>query len=162
MAFCEWLTKKEEKYYDLPTEAEWEYACRADGAPGQVYCFGNDPQQLVEYAWFGEPTSSGSTHAVGTKQPNNWGLYDMHGNVWEWCKDGPRKYPDLATAQKQQDPLEKSEGPLDGPSRVVRGGSWLNLVPKACRSARRYVYERGFRGSNVGFRVVLRPVPENP
>ena len=81
--FCRKLSEKEGVEYRLPTEAEWEYACRA--GTSTAYSFGNDESQLGKYAWYRD--NSISTHPVGELKPNTWGLYDMHGNVWEWCQD---------------------------------------------------------------------------
>ncbi len=156
MAFCKWLGEKEGgKYYDLPREAEWEYACRAGGEPGDTFCFGKDREKLRDYAWF-DGRWGGKTHTVGTKKADKWGLHDMHGNVWEWCKDGKRSYPDKATAEKQEAPLEDPEGPLNGTSRVLRGGSWSDF-PWDCRSAVRRRSPPDHCYYNFGFRVVLRP-----
>jgi len=84
VAFCKKLSSRENKTYRLPTEAEWEYACRAGSTT--KYCFGDSESQLGDYAW-NDKNSNFSTHPVGQKQQNNWGLYDMHGNVYEWCQD---------------------------------------------------------------------------
>lgn len=122
----------------LPTEAEWEYACRAGSATDFYY--GDDEAVLGEYAWYignaslsevkpGEATTS-KTHPVGEKKPNAWGLYDMHGNVWEWCLDWYGKY-DLTDAT---DPV----GPSSGPGRVLRGGACHYGAASVCRSAYRY------------------------
>jgi formylglycine-generating enzyme required for sulfatase activity len=160
MAFCKWLSEKEGKEYDLPTEAEWEYTCRAGGEPGDAYGFGNDETKLGDYAWY-RGNVAGKTHPVGKKRANRWGLYDMHGNVWEWCKDGPRKYPDQETAAKQESPIEDPKDDLNGDSRVLRGGSWVN-VPRGCRSAHRVDNPRAHRHGDIGFRVVLRPGERAP
>ncbi|MBR0237218.1 MAG: SUMF1/EgtB/PvdO family nonheme iron enzyme [Thermoguttaceae bacterium] len=122
----------------LPTEAQWEYACRA-GTTG-AYA-GN----LDEMAWY-DSNSGSKTHPVGTKKPNAWGLYDMHGNVWEWCADWDGDYPSGSVT----DPA----GPSSGSSRVFRGGSWDGHAG-FCRSACRSYYEPGPRGYYLGFRGAL-------
>jgi formylglycine-generating enzyme required for sulfatase activity len=97
--------------YRLPTEAQWEYACRAGTTT--TYCFGDDPKQLGDYAWY-KDNAEARTHAVGQKKANAWGLHDMHGNVWEWCRDA------------YQGKLPGGEDPevRAGSYRVFRGGSW--------------------------------------
>ena len=126
----------------LPTEAEWEYACRA--VSHKNYCFGDDESKLKEYAWYGW-NSEGITHAVGQKKPNQWGLSDMHGNVWEWCLDWHGPYP--------KKPVTDPTGPEQGESRVLRGGSWRN-VPEDLRSAFRLSNAPGNCFSCIGFRCV--------
>ena len=142
--FCQWLSKKEGKTYELPTEAEWEYACRAGTTTS--YFFGNDPKDLSDYAWY-LGNSGNHTHPAGKKKPNPWGLYDMGGNVWQWCADwhGPYDKNDV------KDP--KSEESADG--HVGRGGSWSS-VPGFCRSANRGGYGPSLLPVSDGFRVVLR------
>ena len=128
--------------YRLPTEAEWEYAARAGTT--MAYSFGDDPRQLREYAWYGE-NSGDETHPVGQKKPNPWGLYDMHGNVWEWVQDWHGRY----TAGTAVDPA----GPSSGSSRVNRGGGWLGDA-SPCRSADRYGSAPGLRLGSLGFRLL--------
>jgi formylglycine-generating enzyme required for sulfatase activity len=143
VAFCEWLSKKEGRTYRLPTEAEWEYACRA-GTLTRYY-FGNDPDRLGAYAWY-HVNSGGKPHPVRQKYSNAWGLFDMHGNVWEWCRD------EFAADYYRRSPPVDPHGP-DGESalRVWRGGSWLSLAPEV-RAATRFGRPPGDRSFAVGFR----------
>ena len=144
-AFCDWLSVKAYKTCRLPTEAEWEYGCRA-GSSG-AYCFGDSDSGLDSYAWYSS-NSGVSTHPVGEKNANTFGLYDMHGNVWEWCSD----YYDSDYYSKS--PASDPQGSSTGGSRVVRGGSW-NGHPRLCRSAYRSYYAPDYRSGNRGFRVVV-------
>jgi formylglycine-generating enzyme required for sulfatase activity len=149
-AFCRSLSERPEeraacRVYRLPTEAEWEYACRAGGA-GR-FGFGDDEATTLDHAWV-EGNSAATTHPVGQKRPNAWGLYDMHGNVWEWCGDWyePGYY--------RQSPADNPRGPAAGSARVVRGGSFVNTAG-TCRSGTRNFLEPTFQESNgIGFRVV--------
>jgi formylglycine-generating enzyme required for sulfatase activity len=134
--------------YRLPTEAEWEYAARA-GTTG-AYSFGDDEGSLGRYAWY-EGNSGKKTHPVGQKQPNAWGLYDMHGNVEEWVQDWYGNY----SSSSVTDP----KGPSSGSDRVVRGGGWYNSA-QLCRAAFRYgdsPDNRGSLGGSRGFRLALSP-----
>ena len=131
-AFLQKLNAKEEGLFRLPSEAEWEYACRA-GEPGD-WCFGSDPALLDDYAWHHE-NAGGRTHPVGEKKPNPWGLHDMHGNVCEWCED--RRHQDYNGAPDRGQPW--LEGGAE--ERVTRGGSWCIITPE-CRSAFRGWYAR--------------------
>jgi len=151
--FCRKLSELPEekaagRVYRLPTEAEWEYACRA-GSRGE-FCFGDDPKSVGDYAWVGWRT--GSTFLVGHKKPNAWGLYDMHGNVWEWCHDRYDKYPKEAVT----DPT----GPEEGSSIVIRGGSWFS-GEVVCRSGFRSYYPPSCTYISLGFRVAMNS-PEIP
>jgi formylglycine-generating enzyme required for sulfatase activity len=177
VAYCAALTERERSagrispnsVYRLPTEAEWEYACRA--WTSTRFSYGDDPgyyvaetcevvgyTNLTNYAWYSE-NSEGQTHPVGQKLPNAWGLHDMHGNLWEWCQDWYGGYPGGIAL----DP----EGPDAGSNRVFRGGSWLawgvwGEIAWNCRSANRakfYYPGEGDEGGcyAVGFRVVLAP-----
>ncbi|MDR1043799.1 MAG: formylglycine-generating enzyme family protein [Candidatus Adiutrix sp.] len=131
--------------YRLPTEAEWEYAARA-GTTG-AYSFGDDKDSLGRYAWYLD-NSGEQTHPVGQKQPNAWGLYDMHGNVWEWVQDDYGNY----SSSSVTDP----KGPSSGSFRVFRGGSWNNSA-RACRAAYRNLSLPGYRYGSIGFRLALSP-----
>lgn len=133
------------KIYRLPTEAEWEYAARAGSTT--AYSFGDDKDQLDDHAWFGEDFNTGGTHPIGQKKPNPWGLYDVHGNVWEWVQD---RYSDEYFAKSPQtDP----KGPEKGNQRVVKGGSW-HITADSWRTSFRKAYEPNYRGISIGFRIV--------
>jgi formylglycine-generating enzyme required for sulfatase activity len=135
--------------YRLPTEAEWEYAART-GVTGD-YCFGDDVTQLSRYAWY-EDNAGGTTHPVGQLRPNSWGLYDMHGNVWEWVQDwyDSQEYARrAATGTAVVDPA----GPAAGSDRVDRGGSWLHAA-RNCRSALRSGDAPSLRHDYLGFRLL--------
>ncbi|MEY3175660.1 MAG: Serine/threonine-protein kinase pkn1 [Planctomycetota bacterium] len=116
--YCTWLSAKTGRYYRLPTEAEWEYACRAGTTT--AYFFGDDPEQLGEYAWY-EANSDGHYQPVGRKKPNPWGLFDMHGNVAEWVLD---QYAPDTYAQRKEAVADPLAIPLMEYPRVVRGGGW--------------------------------------
>lgn len=147
--FCKRLSAATGETYRLPTEAEWEYACRAGST--KRYCFGRSAKQLADYAWYGG-NSQGRTHPVGEKQSNALGLYDMHGNVWEWCADW------YDADYYQHSPKENPQGQEVGRHKVLRGGSWL-IDGRYCRSAYRNWFGAGLRNFNLGFRVVrvVRP-----
>ncbi|MFM7116026.1 MAG: formylglycine-generating enzyme family protein [Planctomycetota bacterium] len=152
--FCKKLSDLPEekgagRVYRLPTEAEWEYACRAGSK--SAYSFGDKRDSLDDYAWHYKKVDD-KTHPVGQKKPNAWGLYDMHGNVWEWCIDWYGDYPKGAVS----DPV----GPNGGWLRVIRGGSWDGGAA-VCRSAFRGGHKPSLRLSNGGFRVALSS-PEIP
>jgi formylglycine-generating enzyme required for sulfatase activity len=175
VAFCDWLSKREGKTYRLPTEAEWEYACRA--GTNSRYYFGNDPGDLVKYARAnlssgastivfdehdnkkdipssvpGQRQQRGYTFTapVGQFRPNAFGLYDMHGNVWQWCSDwfGRRYY--------ENSPVDDPKGPDYARCRVMRGGGF-NYVAGNLRCATRTGLDPSIRRCEVGFRVVREP-----
>ena len=166
--YCEWLSAKTGRYYRLPTEAEWEYACRA--GTNTAFSFGNDASKLGDYAWSYQ-NSNDAYHQVGEKKPNPWGLYDMHGNVAEWCTD--QYVPDFY----KQFAGKLADNPMAVPKTVepcvVRGGSWDD-DPPLLRSAARRGSEKDWKQQDpqvpqsiwyytdalfVGFRVV-RPLVE--
>ena len=133
MAFCEWLSKKEEKTYRLPTEAEWEYACRSGSTTR--WCFGDDEKELEEYAWYRNMGGKG-TKPVGRQLPNGFGLFDVHGNVFEWCSDN----------------IEDPQGPSSG-TRLSKGGSF-GLPSQYIRSAYRVGrYGPSSKSHDKGFRI---------
>jgi formylglycine-generating enzyme required for sulfatase activity len=158
-AYCDALTERERaagrtgtnSVYRLPTEAEWEYACRAGTTTR--FSYGDDPgyPNLTAYAWYGD-NSGGTTHPVGQKLPNPWGLYDMHGNVFEWCQDC---WSDNLPGGIAVDP----QGPASGSLGVARGGDWGFWLAGDwyCRSAFRNDFDPDIRGRGFGFRVVLAP-----
>jgi len=145
--FCRRLSEKEGETYRLPTEAQWEYACRA-GSTTKWY-FGDDESQLADYAWY-KVNSYLMPHSVARKKPNAWGLYDMHGNVWEWCDDW------FETFYYGNSPNTDPTGPASGETRVYRGGCW-NHEATYCRSAFRGNSWTGERALHLGFRVSLVP-----
>lgn len=180
--FCKVLSdlpeeKQAGRVYRLPTEAEWENACRAGHKT--AYGFGESSKSLGDYAWFANNSGSKeldadilwsrlrsnpqeyvdtlfaagcTTHPVGEKNPNAWGLYDMHGNVWEWCSDFYGEYSKVAVS----DP----SGPKEGTARVIRGGGWDSGAAR-CRSAYRNGGPQVDRSSLLGFRVALSRIARN-
>lgn len=176
MAFCKWLTSNErmmgrlpEGYeFTLPTEAEWEYACRA-GTTGDY------AGKIAALGWFNK-NSSERTNPVGGKNPNNWGLYDMHGNVWEWCADvwyvnyenAPKDGSQRGYAVGQYDVAKELWGETGTTIRLrntglrsVRGGCW-NYPASACRSANRYYHNPADKSHYLGFRPILIWNPPQP
>ncbi len=141
--FCKKLSEKSGKKVRLPTEAEWEYACRAGSV--SRFGFGDDEKNLGDYAWYAK-NSNNTTHSVGQKKSNAWGLYDMHGNVWQWCSDWYQTYG----SSKETDP----QGPMSGTERVLRGCGWF-FESDTCRSASRLSRSPDFQRNSVGFRVVV-------
>jgi formylglycine-generating enzyme required for sulfatase activity len=143
--------------YRLPTEAEWEYVCRA--GTSTAYFFGDAPSRLGEYAWF-DKNSGGRPRPVAQKQPNPWGLYDICGNVWQWCNDFYK------VDYYGESPAADPKGPDAGSTKVVRGGAW-RFSAERCRSGYRYNENPGYAdvcfGYDIyGFRCVRKAAPENP
>ena len=143
MEFCKKVSAKTGQRVRLPTEAEWEYACRA--GTRTRFNSGDEETDLADSGWYVE-NSDKKTHPVGQKKPNAFGLYDMHGNVWEWCADW---YEERYAPAQSVDP----QGPSTGRYRVLRGGSW-HSGPQYCRSAKRYSHAPEERYDSLGFRVV--------
>ncbi len=143
VSFIQKLSKKDGVHYRLPTEAEWEHAARA-GTETEFY-FGEEAGLLGNYGWY-SGNSLGKTHPVGLKTPNAWGLYDMHGNVWEWCSDWYGEYC--------SGPVLNPEGGEEGEYRVLRGGAWFAAAGN-CRSARRRRVDPDHRGRGDGFRIAV-------
>jgi formylglycine-generating enzyme required for sulfatase activity len=165
-AYCRWLSAMTGRYYRLPTEAEWEYACRAGSQT--AYSFGDAPKQLGEYAWFAD-NSDEKYHRVGLKKPNRWGLHDMHGNVAEWVLD--QYEPEFYRRSLEKGDKRPFADPKAIYPRIVRGGSWQD-DPDELRSAARRASNKDWSmqdpqipqsrwyhtdASFVGFRVV-RPL----
>ena len=144
-AFIEWLNRKEGKTYRLPTEAEWEYACRAGSTAS--FSFGDDLINLGRYAWYWNNANRRS-HPVGKKEPNPWNIHDIYGNVWEWCQDWYGKYP--------SGPVVDPTGPSSGTAKVFRGGSAYSQE-RFCRSAYRGGYQPDGSFTSLGFRLVSTP-----
>jgi formylglycine-generating enzyme required for sulfatase activity len=144
--FCRKVSEKTGKQISLPTEARWEYVCKA-GASTR-FCMGDDEGLLGLYGWYAA-NSDKQAHSVAQKKPNAWGLYDMHGNVWEWCADryGSGYHP------RGRPSTDSTESP-SATYRVLRGGSWYN-DPADCQSASRVRYAPADRDNSIGFRVVL-------
>jgi formylglycine-generating enzyme len=157
VAYCKKLSEKKGKTYRLPTEAEWEYACRA--GTKTAWSFGNDEKVLGDYAWYrenAEAIGEKYAHQVAQKKPNAWGLHDMHGNVWEWCHD--YYGGDYYKQSPKRDPTGPTRG-LSGPKgyhiRVQRGGSWEDRFgARYSRSAYHGGGVTAYRYDYRGFRVV--------
>ena len=157
-SYCSALTQRERASgrlpagyeYRLPSEAEWEYACRAGST--NLFSFGDDASIADQFAWTAG-NSEATTHPVGFKRPNSWGIYDMHGNVWEWCSDWFAPYP--AT------PLTDPVGPASSKYKLFKGGGWNQDVQFA-RSSSRFMMSPSNGIYFVGFRVVLGPIYSRP
>jgi len=171
MTFCKWLSKKTGKKYRLPTEAEWEYACRAGTT--SAFSFGDDVKKLADYAWF-EDTADSETNPVGKKKPNAWGLYDMSGNVREWVYDfySPTTYKEAA----KNSPSVNPKGPEAGKLHVARGGDYSCPAAELRCAARAFEQEWWRSGDPqipkskwwlpemdfIGFRVACSIKTDNP
>jgi len=138
-----WQCNFDANGYRLPTEAEWEYACRA--GTQTIYFFGDNPSKLGDYAWF-DKNSGGHPQPVGRKRPNPWGLYDICGDVWQWCNDC------YQVDYYEQAPVEDPRGPQAGETRVVRGGAW-KFSDENCRSGYRYNENPGYIDVCFGYDI---------
>ena len=143
--FCKWQSEKTGKSISLPTEAEWEYACRSGGEK-EKWAGINSSSSLGKYAWYYYGNSGSKTHPVATKKPNSLGLYDMSGNVWEWCADW------YDSGYYKESPQRDPKGPSSGEFRVLRGGSW-DVYPNYVRCSLRS-YGTPTSRSGLGFRFV--------
>ena len=157
-SYCSALTQRERESgrlpagyeYRLPSEAEWEYACRAGST--NLFSFGDDASIADQFAWTAG-NSEATTHPVGLKRPNSWGIYDMHGNVWEWCSDWFEPYPAA--------PLTDPVGPASSKYKLFKGGGWNQEVQFA-RASSRFMMSPSNGIHFVGFRVVLGPIHPRP
>jgi formylglycine-generating enzyme required for sulfatase activity len=138
-----WQCRFDANGYRLPTEAEWEYACR--GGTTTAFFFGDSPARLGDYAWF-DRNAGGHPHPAGLKQPNAWGLYDMCGNVWQWCNDF------YQVDYYQESPKQDPPGPGAGKTKVVRGGAW-RVSAENCRSGYRYNENPGYADVCFGYDI---------
>jgi len=146
--FIEKLNQRDGAFkYRLPSEAEWEYAAKA--GRDTRFCYGDNYSKLKKYAWY-KDNSGLKTHPVSLKNPNSWDLYDMHGNVWEWCQDWHDRYPSGSAT----DPL----GPDSGSNRIIRGGSWGSDI-WFCNSTDRFGRPPDFMAYNLGFRLAGESFP---
>ena len=153
-AYCALITQRERAAghltagyeYRLPTEAEWEYACLAGST--NRFSFSEEPGIAEQFAWTAE-NSDATTHPVGSKRPNAWGLYDMHGNVWEWCSDWFEPYPAM--------PLTDPVGPASSKYKLFKGGGW-NQDLEYARAVNRFMMSPSNGIHFVGFRIALGPV----
>ncbi|MEO0470378.1 MAG: formylglycine-generating enzyme family protein [Bacteroidota bacterium] len=143
--FIEKLNAKTGYDFRLPTEAEWEYAAGGGVANRTLWAGTNDKHQLVDFAWL-KTDSNSQTHPVGQKNPNALGLYDMSGNVWEWCQDWYGDYPEGSHTNPQ--------GPEIGEGRVIRGGGWISF-PRVAMVTYRSSHLPDRQGSSLGFRLAL-------
>lgn len=145
-SFTQRLNMLNEGFYRLPTEAEWFFACSGEHFDDR-YSFGSDESRLQDFAWY-DANAQGRPHAVGLKRPNRFGLYDMHGNVWEWIADRFGAFP--------IGDFKNPKGPDRGNSRVMRGGSW-NLGANYCTVKSRNYESANYKASNLGVRLLLEP-----
>jgi formylglycine-generating enzyme required for sulfatase activity len=161
--FCQKLSQKIGKTCKLPSSDQWEYACRAYS--NDKYCFGNDKNQLQDYAWY-DYNSGGTTHPVGQKKPNNWGLYDMHGNVWELCEnDYKYEYEDFYEKERERNErlysIEEMSRPTIIPPlrkyKCLRGGSWQSNSHDCRSESNQFMSNSPFIGL-FGFRIVVTDI----
>jgi formylglycine-generating enzyme required for sulfatase activity len=145
-AFLQRLNEQTGKNYRLPSEAQWEYAARS-GGKNEQWAGTSDIHEFGAFAWLAE-NSGGKTHPVGSRRPNGLGLYDMTGNVWEWCNDW------YDEGYYKQSPEKNPQGPASGNNRVLRGGSWNDAAPST-RASERWSYAPVSNYYNFGFRLML-------